>query len=165
MRRWFYLLSLAGLIVGCSGDAGKHIEENDPAYVQAQEFLRAASSRILDGLEIRGSHESVDTFHVSDCESAPKDEESKRWEVAHFWQVDHVAGGETQPAIERLRRSLESQGWHIVDYAVPPEVKNPMIRAEDTKSGYVVRAVAVEDKNRVAVRVSAPCFTTSKTGS
>lgn len=161
MKRCLYVLSLVGFLVGCGGSSLNSIAESDPAYVAVKESLRVTSSRVLDGLGIRGSYQADDVFHLSDCESDAEERGGRVWEAAHYWQVDRVDADEVQFSIERLRDSLETQGWIIVDFARAPQVKNAVVRAQDPKVGYVVRAIGVRDKNRVAVRVSAPCFRAS----
>ncbi|MFI6583383.1 hypothetical protein [Embleya sp. NPDC050493] len=161
MKLFLYVLSLVGFLAGCGGGGVDSIADGDPSYVKVRESLREASSRVLDGLRIRGSYQAEDVFHVSGCESDSKEGGGKLWEAAHFWQIDEVNSGEVQSSIDRLRDSLEAQGWTIVDFARPPQVKNTVVRAQDPKAGYVVRVIGVQEKSRVAVRVSAPCFRAS----
>jgi len=144
------------LMIGCGQKQNQVIEDSNPAYAQARDSLRVTSSRILDTLAGGGRVMGEDSFNLAECGKSSGG--VVKWEATHFWQIDRVPVVDIPQAISRLESDLISQGWEIIDLAFPPAVKNPVVRARDSQ-GYTVRALGVQDRNRIAVRVSAPCFT------
>lgn len=144
------------LMAGCSEKRAVVIEDSNPVVVQAKNSLWRVSSRILDELVDGGREMGTDSFNIAECGS--NSDGVTKWEVTHFWQIEKVPAVDIPQIMIRLRGSLVLQNWLIADVAFPPAVKNPVVRAQDSQ-GYTVRVLGVQDRSRIAVRISAPCFT------
>ena len=89
------------LVGGCGHEQATVIEENNPAYVQARDSLRVASSRILDALADEGRVQGADSFNLAEC--GTNSDGVTRWEATHFWQIGRVPVDNIPRAISRLR--------------------------------------------------------------
>ncbi|MET7298097.1 hypothetical protein [Embleya sp. NPDC005575] len=154
MRCFLGLFLLVSLIAGCGKSENS---AGGASRVEIDRTLREYSSRVFDGLELHGRHGDADEIHSTFCESHSVNEGSNLQLVTHFWQIDDLPVAEARAAVDRLRKYLEIQKWQILDYALPPEVGNAIVQAKNSRDSYVIWVKAIEEMNRVIIRVSSPC--------
>ncbi|WP_328978580.1 hypothetical protein [Streptomyces canus] len=125
----------------------------EPAMVQE---LYSFSSRVLDGLGVRGRMDegnAVSSVTCADCWSKGL---TTVCTARHLWQIDGVPDEQLAAAVGQLDATFQSQGW-LKLAGTPGE---SVSLAADSGSGHRVNVTLIHGRQRLVVEVVAPCTRT-----
>ncbi|MFI6013105.1 hypothetical protein ACIBAG_30540 [Streptomyces sp. NPDC051243] len=122
----------------------------DPAVVQE---LYVQSSRILDGLAVRGRMDEGNVVSAITCDDCWSKGLRSACTARHTWQIDDVEDALLAAAVGRLGDAFQGQGW--LKLAETPG--HSVSLAADGGSGSRVKATLIPGRLRLVVEVTAPC--------
>lgn len=125
----------------------------DPAVVRE---LYSVSSRVLDGLGVRGRMDEGNVVSSVTCADCWSKGLTTVCTARHLWQVDGVEDAQLAVAVGRLDESFQGQGW-LKLAGTPGE---SVSLAADSGTGHRVSVTVIHGRQRLVVEVVAPCTRT-----
>jgi hypothetical protein len=125
----------------------------DPAVVQE---LYSLSSRVLDGLGVRGRMDEGHTVSSVTCGDCWSKGLMSVCTARHLWQIDDVPDEQLAVAVGRLDATFQSQGWLKLSGTPGENVS----LAADSGAAHRVNVTLIHGRQRLVVEIVAPCTRT-----
>ncbi|WP_405019808.1 hypothetical protein OHV05_26080 [Kitasatospora sp. NBC_00070] len=146
------LLTSCGTTAGSTKDTSLRIATED----QIGNELKQVSAKVQEAFAVKGRTGQSEALNFSDCED--KDADKGARDAIHFWQIDDLAPADLDPAVSRLYKYFEVNGWIGLGQERTADKADLKVWAKNPEKTVAVFAQSFHPMNRIIVQVSSSCF-------